>query len=93
MPTWHVPRNKSSVVANSSEHLQSKVFTDLEFETLLKDDEAIVLAVALLAPEVTTGPQDEGSPPVRLGEALLGGPVKEDVLQIIVIEANIMPRG
>ncbi len=93
LPTWHVPRNQSSVVANSSEHLQSKIFTDLEFETLLEDDEAIVLAVALRAPEVTTGPQDEGSPPVRLGEALLGGPVKEDVVQIIVIEANIMPRG
>ena len=27
------------------------------------------------------------------GEALLGGPVKQDIVQFLVIEANIMPRG
>ncbi len=93
LPTWHVPRNQPSVATQSSDHVQSKIFSELEFEILLKNDEAIVLAVALFAPKVTTGPQDEGNPAVRLGEALLGGPVKQDIVQILVIEATIMPRG
>jgi hypothetical protein len=92
-PTWHIPREKSPIVGNSSTPTQSKVFSELAFETLLQDGEAIIIAVELCAPAKTSGPQDDGPPPVRLGEALLGGPVKQDIVQFLVIEANIMPRG
>ena len=92
-PTWHIPREKSSIVGTSSTPTQSKVFSELAFETLLQDGEAIIIVAELCAPEPTSGPQDEGPPPVRLGEALLGGPVKKDIVQFLVIEANIMPRG
>ena len=93
LPTWHVPQQQSTFVGNSNSPLKSKVFRSLEFETLLQDDEAIIVATQLFAPQVKLGPQDEGPPPVRLGEALLGGPVIKDIVQILVIEANIMPRG
>tara|TARA_B100000959_G_C14964603_1_gene617194 strand:- start:1132 stop:1908 length:777 start_codon:yes stop_codon:yes gene_type:complete len=92
MPTWHVPRGDTSILSRSAEPIESKVFMNLQFETLLKDDEAILLAVDLRAPKEISGPQDDGSPPVRLGEALLGGPVDNDVVELLIIEANIMPR-
>ena len=80
-------------MGKSKSPLKSKVFRSLEFETLLQDDEAIIVATHLFSPTVKLGPQDEGPPPVRLGEAILGGPVKQDIVQFIIIEANIMPRG
>ena len=93
LPTWNVHGEKSPIFGKSKRHLRSKVFSELEFETLLRDDEAIIVAVELRAPELTSGPHDDGLPAVRLGEALLGGPVRRDTVQILVIEANIMPRG
>jgi len=93
LPTWHVPQQQSNFVGQSNEPLRSKVFKNLEFETLLQDGEAIIVATHLFAPKVKLGPQDEGPPAVRLGEALLGGPAKKDIVQFLVIEANIMPRG
>ncbi len=93
LPTWHVPSRQASFVGKTRSPLRSKIFRNLEFEALLKGDEAIIVATHLSAPEVTLGPQDEGLPPVRLGEALLGGPVIQDIVQFLVIEANIMPRG
>ena len=93
LPTWHIPNQQASFAGNSKAPLRSKVFRALELETLLQDDEAIILATHLVAPKAKSGPQDEGPPPVRLGEALLGGPAQEDIVQILVIEANIMPRG
>lgn len=93
LPTWHVPREQSSLVATSSSPIQSKIFSELELEVLLKDDEAIIIVVELTAPVMSSGPQDGGPPPVRLGEALLGGPVHADIVQILVIEANILTRG
>ena len=92
MPTWHVPNNGASIFTQTPSPVQNKVFSNLQLETLLLDGEAILLAVYLRAPEESSGPQDYGPPPVRLGEALLGGPVEEDVVQLLVIEANIMPR-
>ena len=93
LPTWHVPNQQATFAGNSKAPLRSKVFTALELEMLLQDDEAIIVASHLVAPKAKSGPQDDGAPPVRLGEALLGGPVNEDIVQILVIEANIMPRG
>ena len=93
LPTWHVPQQQSAFVGKSKSPLQSKVFSGLELEILLQDDEAIIVATHLFTPRVKLGPQDDGPPPVRLGEALLGGPVKQDIVQLLVIEANIMPRG
>lgn len=93
LPTWHVPNQQATFVGNSKPPLRIKLFRELEFETLLQHNEAIIVATHLVAPNAKSGPQDDGPPPVRLGEALLGGPVKEDVVQFLVIEANIMPHG
>ncbi len=93
VPTWHIPREQSPIVGRANKPIQSEVFGDLLFETTLLDDEALIVAVELAGPREKQGPQSEGPPPVRLGEALLGGPAEQDLVQFIVIEANIMPRG
>jgi hypothetical protein len=93
VPTWHIPREQSPIVGQQNRPIESKIFEELEFETLLRDEEAIIVAVELVSPKLEQGPQSGGPPAVRLGEALLGGPVEEDIVQFLVIEANIMPRG
>jgi hypothetical protein len=93
VPTWHVSREQSAIVGQTNKPIQSEIFKELGFETLLRDDEAIVVAVVLSGPKEKSGPQPEGPLAVRLGEALLGGPTKQDIVQFLVIEANIMPRG
>jgi hypothetical protein len=93
LPTWHIPNHQATFVGSSKPPLRIKLFRELEVEILLQNNEAIVVATHLIAPNAKSGPQDDGPPPVRLGEALLGGPVKEDLVQFLVIEANIMPRG
>jgi hypothetical protein len=72
---------------------RSKIFSDLSFEVLLQDDEALVILVELIAPKISSGPQAEGPPTARLGEVLFGAPVIQDSVQFLVIEANILPRG
>ncbi len=93
LPTWHVPQRRSSITGKSTTPHQSKVFHELGFETLLKDDEAIILLVQLVAPVASSGPFDEGPPALRLGEALLGGFEVEEYVHILVIEASLIPRG
>lgn len=92
VPTWHVPRNNQSMFTTTESNVQNQVFTNLQVETLLKDGEAVLLASHLRVPVEVDGPQDVGGVPVRLGEALLGGPVQEDVVQLLIIEANVIPR-
>jgi len=93
LPTWHVPQSQHSLLGKQKPPLQSKLFKELEVETLLEDNEAILVVTHLKAPKAKLGPHDDGPPPVRLGEALLGGSIKEDIVQFLVIEANILPRG
>jgi len=92
-PTWHIPRDQSSIISSNSMPTRSKIFSDLSFEVLLQDDEALVILVELIAPKISSGPQAEGPPTARLGEVLFGAPVIQDSVQFLVIEANILPRG
>jgi hypothetical protein len=93
LPTWHVPKNRSSITGKSSGSVQNKVFYELGFEALLDNDEAIMLLVKVVTPSIATGPFDEGPPSLRLGEALLGGSQTKDYVHILIIEASLIPRG
>jgi hypothetical protein len=68
------------------------LFSDLGLEFLLLDGEAIILAVDLKRVEQFDGPLDEGPPPVRLGEALFGISVDEDMVVMLVLESSILAR-
>jgi hypothetical protein len=92
LPTWHVPSGRSVVVTRRESPSQSKLFSDLGLEFLLLDGEAIILAVDLKRVEQFDGPLDEGPPPVRLGEALFGISVDEDMVVMLVLESSILAR-
>ena len=92
VPSWHIPSGNAIVIGRGTLPLQSKLFEKLGFETLLREGEAILIAASLRPAESTDGPKDEGSPSVRLGEALFGGPSLNDKVVLLVLEANILPR-
>jgi len=91
LPSWHVPSERSVVVTRKESPSQSKLFSDLGLELLL-DGEAIILAVDLKRVEQFDGPLDEGPLPVRLGEALFGISVDEDMVVMLVLESSILAR-
>ncbi len=92
MPTWHVPRSVSLTVDQARTPLQSDVFDDISLELLLKDGEAVLFAVNLpLDKSLSDDPNPETSA-YRLGEALMGAPADEEIVSLLVIEANILTR-
>jgi hypothetical protein len=92
MPTWHMPKSRTGFLGNSVNLAQKKVFTDLNLELLLQDSQALLIAVELAPDTSQTGPFDEGRPAVRLGEALMGGPVEKRSVVVLVLEANLQSR-
>lgn len=92
MPTWHMQRGRATIVGQSKNLPQHKVFSNLEVETLLQDSQAVLFAVKMTPVESSTGPYDEGRPAVRLGEALMGGPVTKSRVLLLILEANLQPR-
>ena len=92
MPTWHIPRSVTLSVDQAKTPLQSSVFQDISVEVLLQDGEALVFAVELPREESPEEQHDAEPTAVRFGEALMGAPVTQDVVSLLVIEANILPR-
>jgi hypothetical protein len=92
LPSWHIPSRQSVIAGRSTEPAQSKLFSELGLESLLRDGEAIILAVDMNQEEHVSGPIDEGPAPVRLGEAMLGISVEKNKVVLLVIEANILLR-
>lgn len=92
MPTWHMPTTLAGLVGQSKNLSQKKVFSDLKLEAVLRDSQAIMLAVKLNPDLSQTGPYDEGRPAVRLGEALMGGPANTSSVLLLVLEANLQSR-
>ncbi len=93
LPSWHIPNKQSVLVGKSTRPSQSALFEELGVEFLLQDGEAILLAVEMRVSEVTsTGPQDYGLPPVRLGEAMFGISGDQNMVVLLAIEPNILPR-
>ncbi len=80
------------VTVQQSRPTQSKLFSELGLEFLLSDGEAIVLAVDLVKTEQSNGPLDDGPSPISLGEAMLGISVEKNMVVMLVIEPNILPR-
>ncbi|MEE2912513.1 MAG: hypothetical protein VX436_01770 [Planctomycetota bacterium] len=89
LPTWHMPSARSGLFGKSENVVQKKIFSDLNLEAMLVDSQALLIAVELAPTSSSTGPFDGGKPAVRLGEALMGGPVTERVIAILVLEANL----
>ncbi len=92
LPTWHVPKVGGIVLGQGSVAKQSTLFSNIEIEVLLSDGEALVVASELSVVGSSNGPQIDGPPPVRLGEALLGGGVDGGNVVLLVVEANILLR-
>ena len=92
LPTWHMPQSRSGFLGQSKNLAQKKVFSDLNLEVLLQDSQALVIAVELAPDTSQTGPFDEGRPAVRLGEALMGGPVEKRSVMLLVLEANLQSQ-
>ena len=92
MPTWHMPSSRAGLFGQSENLSQKKVFSNLKLEAVLQDSQAILLAVKLDPDVSSTGPYDEGRPAVRLGEAMMGGPVPRSEVMLLILEANIQSR-
>lgn len=92
LPTWHVPDNGSSFIGKGSKPKQANIFRTLEIESLLEDDQCLVFATELLPAKTRVGPIDDGASPVRLGEAIMGAPVTEPSIRLIVIESHLMNK-
>ena len=92
IPTWHMPQSRSGFLGQSKNLAQKKVFSDLNLEVILQDSQALLIAVELSPDTSQTGPFDEGRLAVRLGEALMGGPVEERSVMLLVLEANLQSR-
>ena len=92
MPTWHIPRSVTLGFDQAKTPLQSNVFQDISVEVLLQDGEALVFAVELPREASPEEQLDAEPTAVRFGEALMGAPVTRDIVSLLVIEANILPR-
>lgn len=92
LPTWHMPQTRSGFLGQTRNLEQKKVFSDLNIEALLQDSQALLIAVELAPDSSQTGPFDDGRPAVRLGEALMGGPLEKRSVMLLVLEANLQSR-
>ena len=69
---------------------RSKVFTELQFDELLEDGEALRVATRLEpVSQVPSGPQDDGLLPVSLSEAVLGKRVEKATIAVVMIESHL----
>jgi len=89
LPTWHVPSRRISVVGKAKKPSRRNVFTNLMIETLLKDEEALLLGVVLSSSASDTGPHNDGASEVLLGQALMGAPMSDEKVVLLIMQANI----
>ena len=89
LPVWHVPAERGIVPGRDIAPTESRVFSELILECLLDDGQALLMVTYMEPQKLLTGPVDGGPAAVRLGEALMGGPVDESVLVFLVFEAHV----
>ncbi|MBC8203778.1 MAG: hypothetical protein H8E91_08115 [Planctomycetes bacterium] len=89
LPVWHVPADRGLVPGRDVSPSESRVFSDLMVECLLEDSKALLIVSQMEPATQTTGPFDEGPAGVRLGEALMGGPVETPILTFMLFEAHV----
>jgi len=89
LPVWHVPAKQGVIPGKNSVPSESRIFSELMIECLLDDNEALLLLANMEPQKVVTGPFDEGPAAVLLGEALMGGPVKEPQITFLLFEAHV----
>jgi hypothetical protein len=89
LPVWHVPADPGLVPGKSVTPTESRVFSELMIECLLEDRQALLLVSKMEPQKQLTGPFDEGPSGVRLGEALMGGPVETPILTFMLFEAHV----
>ena len=89
LPVWHVPPDRGIVPGRNVSPTESRIFSSLMIECLLEDRQALLL-VSQMEPHIQlTGPFNEGPASVRLGEALMGGPVESPILTFMLFEAHV----
>lgn len=90
VPTWHVPRGSSTLIGDRQTPKQSRVFTELQFDELLPDQESLIIAVSLDPIAIaSSGPRDEGPLPVSLSEAVMGNSAEQSAVALIIIESHL----
>jgi len=89
LPVWHVPADHFVVPGKKNAPSESRVFSELMVECLLHDDQALLVVTRLVPEKVMTGPFDMGPSAIRLGEALMGGPVAEPLHSFLLFEAHV----
>jgi hypothetical protein len=93
LPSWHIPDKQSVLAGRTTRPSQSTLFEELGLEFLLQHGEAILLAVETnQSKKTSSGPQDFGLSPVRLGEAMFGISGDQNKVVLLAIESNILPR-
>lgn len=92
LPTWHIPNSGNSIIRSGTKPKQANIFKELEVESMLEDSQCLIFAAELLPARKGVGPMDDGPAPVRLGEALMGAPVTEPSIRLVVIESHLMDR-
>lgn len=89
LPVWHVPTDHGVVLGKENAPSESRVFSELMIECLLENDQALLVVTQLEPEKVITGPLDEGPSAIRLGEALMGGPVVDPIHTFLLFEAHV----
>ena len=89
LPVWHVPAKRRLVPGRNVPPTESRIFSDLMVECLLQDRQALLFVSHMEPQKRQTGPSNEGPSGVRLGEALMGGPVETSILTFMLFEAHI----
>ncbi|HJN71600.1 MAG TPA: hypothetical protein QF528_03310 [Phycisphaerales bacterium] len=89
LPVWHVPAERGVIPGKNITPIESRIFSELMIECLLQDRQALLI-VSQMDPVVqSTGPFDEGPAGVRIGEALMGGPVEEPIITFMLFEVHV----
>ncbi len=89
LPVWHVPADRGVIPGKSSAPTESHIFSELMIECVLQDRQALLIVSQMEPQNQMTGPFDEGPSGVRLGEALMGGPVDEPVITFLLFEVHV----
>jgi hypothetical protein len=93
LPVWHVPAQSGVIPGKKNAPSESRIFSELMVECLLDDDQSLLVVTQLEPEKVMTGPFDDGPSAIRLGEALMGGPVEDPIQTFLLFEAHVGFEG
>ena len=89
LPVWHVPPVQGVVPSRVAGPSESRIFSELMIECLMKDGQSLLIAIQTEQVKAATGLLDEGGGGVRLGEALLGSKSDNTNINFLLFEAHV----